>query len=155
MPPSNRTRWFILALLFFCRIGLGFQFQTLGSVSGELTEQLGLNYTEIGSLIGLFMVPGMILALPAGFAGRFMSDRFFIGLGLIALAAGGGLSAVADSFNFLAGGLAPRTPTPGQPLLRPPKLQANPYIFYHLGGRESGRPGVGVWGAKPPAPKKF
>ena len=104
MPPSNRTRWFILALLFICRIGLGFQFQTLGSVAGELTEQFRLNYTEIGSLIGLFMVPGMILALPAGFAGRFMSDRFFIGLGLIALAAGGGLAAVADSFNLLAAG---------------------------------------------------
>jgi MFS family permease len=101
---SNRTRWLILAVLFFSRIGLGFQFQTLGSVAGELVGQLGLNYTEIGSLIGLFMVPGMILALPAGFAGRFMSDRFIVGLGLIALAAGGGLAAVADSFNLLAAG---------------------------------------------------
>lgn len=104
MPQSNRRRWFILALLFFARIGLGFQFQTLGSVAGELVGQLGLNYTEIGSLIGFFMVPGMILALPAGFAGRFMSDRFIVGLGLIALAAGGGLAAVADSFNLLAVG---------------------------------------------------
>lgn len=104
MSQSNRTRWFILALLFFARIGLGFQFQTLGSVSGELVGQLGLNYTEIGTLIGLFMVPGMILALPAGFAGQFMSDRFFVGLGLIALAAGGGLAAVADGFNLLAAG---------------------------------------------------
>ena len=104
MPRSNRTRWFILALLFFARIGLGFQFQTLGSVAGELAGQLGLNYTEIGSLIGFFMVPGMILALPAGFAGRLMSDQFIVGLGLIALAAGGGLAAVADSFNLLAMG---------------------------------------------------
>ena len=53
MSPSNRTRWFILALLFFPRIGLGFQFQTLGSVAGELTEQLGLNYTEIGCGSGM------------------------------------------------------------------------------------------------------
>jgi len=104
MSLSNRTRWFILALLFIARIGLGFQFQTLGSVSSELVGQLGLNYTQIGSLIGLFMVPGMILALPAGYAGRFMSDRFIVGLGLIALAAGGGLASVADSFNLLAAG---------------------------------------------------
>ncbi len=104
MAQSNRVRWFILTLLFFARIGLGFQFQTLGSVADELTARLGLNYTEIGTLIGLFMVPGMILALPAGFAGRFMSDRFFIGLGLIALAAGGGLAALADSFHLLAAG---------------------------------------------------
>ncbi len=98
------TRWRILFLLFFARIGLGFQFQTLGSVASELVGQLGLNYTEVGSLIGFFMVPGMILALPAGFAGRFMSDRFVVGLGLLALAAGGGLAAVADSFNLFAAG---------------------------------------------------
>ena len=30
---SNGSRWLILALLFACRTGLGFQFQTLGSVS--------------------------------------------------------------------------------------------------------------------------
>ena len=89
MAYSNSTRWLVLAMLFTARIGLGFQFQTLGSVSNELVDELGLNYTEIGSLIGLFMVPGMILALPAGFAGRFMSDRFIVGLGLLVLAAGG------------------------------------------------------------------
>lgn len=96
------NRWRILILLFFARIGLGFQFQTMGSVASELVGELGLNYTEIGSLIGLFMVPGIILALPAGFAGRFMSDRFIVGFGLLALAAGGGLAAVADSFNLFA-----------------------------------------------------
>jgi len=98
------TRWRILVLLFFARIGLGFQFQTLGSVASELAGQLGLNYAQIGSLIGFFMVPGMILALPAWFAGRFMSDRFVVGLGLLALAAGGGTAAVADSFNLFAVG---------------------------------------------------
>ncbi len=98
------TRWHILGLLFFARIGLGFQFQTLGSVADELAGQFGLNYTQIGSLIGFFMVPGMILALPAGFAGRFMSDRFIVGTGLLALAAGGGLATVADSFNLFAAG---------------------------------------------------
>ncbi len=96
------TRWLILVLLFLTRIGLGFQFQTMGSVSSELVEELHLNYTEIGSLIGLFMVPGMFLALPAGFAGRFMSDRFIVGFGLLALGAGGGLAALADGFELLA-----------------------------------------------------
>ena len=89
MPQSNRTRWLILVLLFVARIGMGFQFQTLGSVANELVGKLGLNYAEIGSLIGLFMVPGLLLALPAGLVGRFMSDLFIVGLGLIALAAGG------------------------------------------------------------------
>ena len=81
----------MLALLFAARIGLGFQFQTLGSVSSELVIELGLNYTEIGSLIGLFMAPGLFLAIPAGIAGRFINDRFIVGLGLLALGPGAGL----------------------------------------------------------------
>ena len=97
-------RWLILALLFVTRISLGFQFQTMGSVSSELVEGLRLNYTEIGSLIGLFMLPGLVLAVPAGFAGRFMSDRFVVGLGLLTLGAGGGVAALADSFELLAAG---------------------------------------------------
>ncbi len=36
-------RWLMLALLFAALIGLGFQFQTLGSVSSELVIELGLN----------------------------------------------------------------------------------------------------------------
>ncbi|MDA0231840.1 MAG: MFS transporter, partial [Proteobacteria bacterium] len=95
-------RWLILALLFVSRIGLGFQFQTLGSVSSELVVALGLNYAEIGSLIGLFMLPGMFLAIPAGFAGRFVSDRFIVGLGLLTLGVGGGVASIAESFELLA-----------------------------------------------------
>lgn len=95
-------RWAILALLFAARISLGFQFQTLGSVSTELVDDLGLNYTEIGTLIGLFMLPGMFLAIPAGFAGRFVSDRFIVGMGLLTLGAGGGVAAIAESFEMLA-----------------------------------------------------
>ncbi|MCR9214754.1 MAG: MFS transporter [Proteobacteria bacterium] len=97
-----QSRWGILALLFIARIGLGFQFQTLGTVSEELVEELGLNYAQIGSLIGLFMVPGMFLAIPAGLAGRFFSDRFIVGFGLLAVGTGGGLASVAESFEFFA-----------------------------------------------------
>jgi len=88
--------------LFATRIGLGFQFQTLGSVSNKLVEELNLSYTEIGSLIGFFMLPGLFLSIPAGFAGRLLSDRFIVGLGLLALGTGGLLASVAKSYESLA-----------------------------------------------------
>jgi predicted MFS family arabinose efflux permease len=98
---TDNTRWMILGLLFVARTGLGLQFQTVGSVADNLAQEFGFNYTQIGTLIGLFMVPGIFLAIPAGFAGHFMSDRFVIGLGLIVLAVGGGMAAIAEGFGLL------------------------------------------------------
>jgi len=88
-------RWRILALLFLARIGLGFQFQTMASVSDHLVVAFGLDYAGIGLMIGLFMAPGLFLALPAGFSGRYASDRILAAAGLCALAAGGLVSSVA------------------------------------------------------------
>jgi predicted MFS family arabinose efflux permease len=88
-------RWRILALLFAARVGLGFQFQTMGAVGGDLSAAFGLDNARIGLMIGLFMAPGLFLALPAGFSGRFVSDRVLAGLGLAALALGGVVSAMA------------------------------------------------------------
>lgn len=88
-------RWRMLALLFFARIGLGFQFQTLASVGDGLVVAFGLDYAGIGLLIGLFMAPGLLLALPAGYLGRLAADREMVVLGLAALAVGGLLSSLA------------------------------------------------------------
>ena len=88
-------RWRILALLFLARVGLGFQFQTLAAVGDDLVVPFGLDYAAIGLLIGLFMAPGLVLALPAGFAGRWASDRVLAGIGLAVMAVGGIVSGTA------------------------------------------------------------
>lgn len=88
-------RWRVIAVLFVVRIGLGLHFQTLGSVSGDLVETYGLDYADIGVLVGLFMAPGLFLAVPAGASGQYLSDRWLSGLGMLGLALGGLVSALA------------------------------------------------------------
>ena len=93
-----------LFLLFFARISLGFQFQTMGSVSSQIIDELSFNYTQIGSLIGLFMVPGLFLAIPAGLTGNFLSDKSIIGLGLISLSLGGGIASLSETYELFFSG---------------------------------------------------
>jgi predicted MFS family arabinose efflux permease len=88
-------RWRVLALLFAVRVGLGFQFQALGSVGDDLVTAFGLDYADIGTLVGLFMLPGIVLALPTGLCGRYLSDRWLGGIGMLVLALGGMISGMA------------------------------------------------------------
>src|SRR5438477_9915348 len=102
-PRDNaRHSWAMLALLFATRVGLGFNFQNLGSVADPLVRDLHLSFAEIGTLIGLFNAPGLVLAIPAGFAGRYASDRVLVAMGLIAIVLSGALAVVADGFAILA-----------------------------------------------------
>ena len=96
------NRWGILALLFIARTGLGFQFQTLGSISPQLIDELHLNYREIGTLIGLFTLAGIFLSIPVGMALRLFSERLLASCGLLALAGGGAVAAMAVGFDVIA-----------------------------------------------------
>ena len=95
-------RWRMLALLFVARIGLGLSFQTTASTGDGMAAAFGLGYAEIGMLIGLFMAPGLFLALPAGYLGRRTSDRVLVSGGLALLCLGGLLAAAAGGPDALA-----------------------------------------------------
>ncbi len=88
-------RWRILLLVASARLALGLQFQTLASTSEYLIRDFALDYAQIGTLIGLFMWPGLLLAIPAGMAGRWFSDRALTSLGLGLIALGGVVAALA------------------------------------------------------------
>jgi predicted MFS family arabinose efflux permease len=98
------TRWRMLGLLFAARVGLGINFQALGSAGDSLSAAFGLGYAQIGLMIGLFMAPGLFLALPAGFAGRYASDRVLCSLGLAGLAMGALVTALATGPDQIAFG---------------------------------------------------
>ena len=60
------NRWFILAVLFVARLALGYQFQSAGSVAPFLIRDLGIDYAQIGLLVGGFILPGIAISLPSG-----------------------------------------------------------------------------------------
>jgi predicted MFS family arabinose efflux permease len=96
--------WIILGVLFVVRFALGLQFQTAGSVTPFLLGEFGASYTGVGALVGLFMPPGIILALPVGYAGQRFGAKSVVIVGLFALAAGGFLSAYVTDYTTIAAG---------------------------------------------------
>ena len=59
-------RWRILAALTLARTAMGFQFQSVASVAPFLTSDLALDNAQLGWLIGLYLLPGTVIALPGG-----------------------------------------------------------------------------------------
>ena len=96
------TRWSILAILFLVRTAMGFQFQTVGSLGPVLVDDLSIGYAGFGALIGLYLLPGVILALPGGMLGDRFGPKQVVVAGLGLMVAGGGLLSVSASFAVLA-----------------------------------------------------
>jgi fucose permease len=60
-----QERWLILFILTFARTAIAFQFQSLAALSPYLIEHFQLSYVALGSIIGLYLLPGALVALPA------------------------------------------------------------------------------------------
>lgn len=89
--------WLILAAIALARIGFGYQFQTPATLGPDLIARFHLTYTALGSLIGAFMLLGVVTALPLGLLGRRFGDRPVLAGGLAMMVAGGVFSALADA----------------------------------------------------------
>ncbi len=83
------TRWLILALLFAARTVMGFQFQSIASVGPHLVADLGVDYATLGTLIGLYLLPGVVVAVPSGVLGKRWGDARMVVSGLALMIVGG------------------------------------------------------------------
>lgn len=93
-------------MLAFARIAMGFQFQAVASVAPFLIEDFGIDYASVGTLIGLYLLPGLVLALPGGFLGRRFGEKRLVLGGLALMAIGGAVSGIGDSYTWLVVGRA-------------------------------------------------
>jgi predicted MFS family arabinose efflux permease len=99
-----RNRWFILAVLFLARTAMAIQFQSVGSLGPILAQELAIDYATVGTLIGLYMLPGVVIALPGGVLMQRFGAATIALAGLAAMAAGGALMGTTTSFAALAAG---------------------------------------------------
>jgi MFS family permease len=98
------NRWLILAVLTFARTVMGFQFQSVAAVSPLLLEQFQIGYALLGTVIGLYLLPGMVVAIPGGMLAQRFGDKRIAVLGFAAMTAGGLLTGLAEGLPMLMAG---------------------------------------------------
>lgn len=94
------TRWIILLVLFVVRTVMGLQFQTVASLSPFFMADLGIDYTRLGFLIGLFHLPGFFLAFPGGLLGKRYGDKPVVMAALVLMTVGGLIMGAFESYAF-------------------------------------------------------
>jgi MFS family permease len=92
------NRWVMLGVVFMARLSLGFQFQSIASVGPLLVSDLHLTYAQLGWLIGLFSLPGVLLAFPGGMLGRRFGERPVAAMGLALMVVGALITAWSATF---------------------------------------------------------
>ena len=91
-------RWVILAVLFAARAATGFQFQSVGSAAKLLMQDLAIDYSQIGMLLGAYLLPGVIVAFPAGLLGQRFQEKTLGLAGLALMVISGVALSVCDGF---------------------------------------------------------
>lgn len=69
-------------------------------------EDLGIGHSQVGTLIGLYMLPGVVIALPVGILIKRFDVKLISSGGLLLMAGGAVLLALADAFPAAVTGRA-------------------------------------------------
>lgn len=98
------NRWSILLLLFCVRTTMAFQFQAVAALSPFLIDNYALGLADIGLLIGLYLAPGVIIAIPGGAIAAWFGDKRVVTAALLMMFVGGVMTAVSSDWNLLLAG---------------------------------------------------
>jgi predicted MFS family arabinose efflux permease len=98
---ADNSRWLVLAAVFIARTSMGYQFQSIGSIGPILVIQLAIDFAVLGSLIGVYKLPGLFLAIPSGFLGNRFGEKTMLVLGMSMMALGGFATALSDVYSVV------------------------------------------------------
>ncbi len=85
---AGAAAWGILLAIAFARFAFGYQLQTVASLGPDLTAAFHLSFAALGSLVGAYMLPGIVAALACGFLAQAIGDRALLGGGMALMALG-------------------------------------------------------------------
>ena len=79
----------MLAILFIARVTMGFQYQAVAALSPLFADSFGIGLADLGILVGLYMSPGVVVALPGAAIGKLFGDKRVVSFGMILMIIGG------------------------------------------------------------------
>jgi MFS family permease len=98
------NRWLILFVLFFARTTMAFQFQAVAALSPVIIENYLVSLVDIGLLIGLYLGPGVIVAIPGGAIAARFGDRRVVVISLLMMLVGAVIMGFGGGWGLLLAG---------------------------------------------------
>lgn len=99
-----QIRWIILFVLFFARTVMAFQFQSVAALSPLIIESLAVTLADVGLLIGLYLGPGIVVAVGGGAVAARFGDKRTVIASLALMIAGGVMVAQATTLEAAIAG---------------------------------------------------
>jgi MFS family permease len=97
-------RWIILCVLFLTRTVMAFQFQSVAALSPFIMESLAVTLADIGLLIGIYLGPGIIVAVSGGAVATWLGDKRTVSASLVLMVVGGIMVAYASTLPVAIAG---------------------------------------------------
>jgi MFS family permease len=98
------TRWIVLAGCIFARVAFAYQFQSLAVVAPGFIGEFNLDALSVGTLVGLYMLPGFFLAIPGSMLSQWVGERRFLTGCLAAMVGGALICGFARGYWSICGG---------------------------------------------------
>jgi MFS family permease len=98
------NRWTILLVLFLARTAMAFQFQSVAALSPLLIAGYSVALVDIGLLVGLYLGPGVIIALAGGGLAARFGDKRIVAASLLVMFGGLLVMALGSGWGWLLAG---------------------------------------------------
>lgn len=83
---------------------MAFQFQSVAALAPLISDSYGIGLADIGFLIGLYLAPGVVVALPGGAIAARFGDKRIVTLALVLMLAGGALGSFGPGWTWIVTG---------------------------------------------------